>query len=391
MLLQELRFKESQRLKRRPSRTCAGSNSGRRRRSGQEIAFGASRTSHARFPPWFKINRLDKYSNPGVDVKSQSGESRFGNPSDRLTQDDRTNNHLLRTKYFSQSEKQDAMPSPKRRAVSASKSAASDDTDRLRSTVQSLAKGFRILEAFTADNEEMTLSEIALKSALDPGTTFRMLNTLVELGYVAKVPDSRRFSLTLRVLDLGFHAIAHKDLRDIVRPVLRALVNDTSEAASFAVLNGAEVLYIERVRAGIARLGVDIRIGTTVPAHQTIIGHTMLAFLPPADLARLSKITPRQTISALRKMGWNDIQPSLASIRQKGYALRDSTLSEGLRILGVPVLDPDGLAVGAISIAAPAARISADEFRKRALKSARASARDIARALEAGGSIGFSP
>jgi IclR family pca regulon transcriptional regulator len=279
----------------------------------------------------------------------------------------------------------------KRTGVSASKSAAPAAADRLRSTVQSLAKGFRILEVFTADNEEMTLSEIALRSALDPGTTFRMLNTLVELGYVAKVQDSRRFSLTLKVLDLGFHAIAHKDLRDIVRPVLRALVNDTSEAASFAVLNGAEALYIERVRAGIARLGVDIRIGTTVPAHQTIIGHTMLAFLPPADLARLSKLTPRQTISALGKMSWNDIQPSLASIRQKGYALRDSTLSEGLRILGVPVLDPDGLPVGAISIAAPAARISADEFRKRALKSAQAATRDIARALEASGSIGFSP
>jgi IclR family pca regulon transcriptional regulator len=268
---------------------------------------------------------------------------------------------------------------------------SSASADRLRNTVQSLAKGFKIMEAFSAENEEMTLSEIALRSGLDPGTSFRMLNTLVDLGYVTKVPDSRRFTLTLKVLDLGFHAIAHRDLRDIVRPVLRTLVNDTSEAASFAVLNGAEALYIERVRAGIARLGVDIRIGTTVPAHQTIIGLTMLAFLPPADLARLSKIPARQTISALGKIGWNDIKPSLASIRQKGYALRDSTLSDGLRILGVPVLDPDGLAVGAISIAAPAARISADEFRKCALKSAQAAARDIARALEAGGSIGFSP
>jgi IclR family transcriptional regulator, pca regulon regulatory protein len=283
------------------------------------------------------------------------------------------------------------LSSLKRTGVSASKSAASAATDRLRNTVQSLAKGFKIMEAFTAEREEMTLSEIALRSGLDPGTTFRMLNTLVDLGYVAKVPDSRRFSLTLKVLDLGFHAIAHKDLRDIVRPVLRTLVNDTSEAASFAVLNGAEVLYIERVRAGIARLGVDIRIGTTVPAHQTIIGHSMLAFLPPADLAKLSKATPRQTISALSKIGWADIGPSLADIRRKGYALRDSTLSEGLRILGTPVLDPDGLAVGAISIAAPAARISADEFRKRALKPAQLAARDIARALEAGGSIGFSP
>jgi IclR family pca regulon transcriptional regulator len=261
----------------------------------------------------------------------------------------------------------------------------------LRNTVQSLAKGFRLMEAFTAEDEEMTLSEVAAKAGLDPGTSFRMLNTLVDLGYVARVPDSRRFSLTLKVLDLGFHAIAHKDLRDTVRPVLRTLVNDTSEAASFAVLNGAEVLYIERVRAGIARLGVDIRIGTTVPAHQTIIGHSMLAFLGAADLAKLGKLQPRQTIAALARMGWGDIGPSLADIRRDGYALRDSTLSEGLRILAVPVLDPDRLAIGAISIAAPAARISADEFRKRALKPAQTAARDIARALEASGSIGFSP
>ena len=263
--------------------------------------------------------------------------------------------------------------------------------DSLRSTVQSLAKGFRILEAFNADNDEMTLSELALASRLDPGTTFRMLNTLVDLGYVAKVPNSRCFTLTLKVLDLGFHAIGHKDLRAVVRPALRTLVNDVYEAASFAVLNGAEALYIERVRAGIARLGVDIRVGTTVPAHQSIIGHSILAFLPPDHIAKLRQTPPRETIAALRQIGWDDIGPSLAEIRRDGYALRDSTLSEGLRILAVPVRDPDGVAIGAISIAAPAARSSADDFRARALEPARAAARDIARALEAGGSVGFGP
>lgn len=263
-------------------------------------------------------------------------------------------------------------------------------SDGLRSTVQSLAKGFKILEAFTAENHEMTLSEIAAQAALDPGTTFRMLNTLVDLGYVARVPDSRRFTLTLKTLDLGFHAIARKDLRAVVRPVLRALVNDVNEAASFAILNGAEALYIERVRAGIARLGVDIRIGTTVPAHQSVIGHSILAFLPPAHLERLSGTPPRETLSAIQKIGWDDIGPSLAAIRRDGYALRDSTLSEGLRILAVPVLDPDNLAIGAISIAAPAGRISPDDFRSRALDPLRAAAWDIARALEAGGSIGSS-
>src|SRR5450432_3705151 len=102
------------------------------------------------------------------------------------------------------------------------------EPDRLRSTVQSLAKGFRLLEAFGPECEEPTLSELALTAALDPGTTYRMLNTLIDLGYIDRVPDSRRFRLTLKVLDLGFHAIAHRDLRSIVRPVLRTLVNGTS-------------------------------------------------------------------------------------------------------------------------------------------------------------------
>lgn len=291
---------------------------------------------------------------------------------------------MTATRPRTKAEKADKPRTARRSVDRASKS------DGLRSTVQSLAKGFKILETFTAENHEMTLSEIAAEAALDPGTTFRMLNTLVDLGYVARVPDSRRFALTLKTLDLGFHAIARKDLRAVVRPVLRALVNDVNEAASFAILNGAEALYIERVRAGIARLGVDIRIGTTVPAHQSVIGHSMLAYLPPEHLDRLAAIPPRETLAAIQKIGWEDIGPSLAAIRRDGYALRDSTLSEGLRILAVPVLDPDHLAIGAISIAAPAGRISSDDFRSRALDPLRAAARDIARALEAGGSIGSS-
>jgi len=267
----------------------------------------------------------------------------------------------------------------------------SQDADGSRNTVHSLAKGFRILEAFGPDHDEMTLSEIAALAGLDPGTTHRMLKTLVELGYIDRIPDSRRFRLSLKVLDLGFHAIAHRELRSLARPALRTLVNDTSEAASLGVLSGAEVLYIERVRAGVTRLGVDIRIGTTVPVHQSIIGHCILAFLPEAELTTLAILPQRQTFVTRRPIEWADIGPSLAEIRRMGYALRDSTLSDGLRILAVPVRDADGLAIGAISVAAPVGRSTEDEFLNLALAPAQVAARNIARAMEASGSIGVSP
>jgi IclR family pca regulon transcriptional regulator len=258
-----------------------------------------------------------------------------------------------------------------------------------KSSVQSLAKGFRVLEAFSGDANEMTLSEIADVARLDAGTTFRMVNTLVNLGYLARLPASRRFRLTLKVLDLGFHAIARKDLRALARPALQSLVSEVSEAASFGVIEGADVLYIERVRAGFTRLGVDIRIGTTIPAAISAIGYAILAFLPKDAVDRILASEPRQANLAVLPPSRARLFPILQQARERGYVLQESIISGGLRILAVPVLNQEGLAVGAISVAAPTIRVTEENLRQRALEPMRTAARDIARALEAGGGTSF--
>ncbi|MCW0402171.1 Pca regulon regulatory protein [Xanthomonas sacchari] len=267
-------------------------------------------------------------------------------------------------------------------------SAAPDDGDeagdkKLRSTVQSLAKGFRVLEAFSSEHEELSLSQIAALARLDPGTTFRMLNTLVELGYVHRVPESRRFRLTLKVLDLGFHAIARRDLRSVVRPLLRTLVSDVNEAASFAVLQGPDVLYIERVRAGITRLGVDIRIGTTVPSTRTAIGLAMLAHLAPAEVTRVTGVD----VQGAQTPEIATIRHTFDSIRRDRYVILESMLTEGLRVLAVPVLDADDYPLGAISVAAPSVRTSHAELLETALQPTLLAAKDIAFAIQASGSV----
>lgn len=269
-----------------------------------------------------------------------------------------------------------------------SETTTADEDKNQRSTVQSLAKGFRVLEAFTAESDELTLSQIAAKAELDPGTTYRMLNTLVDLGYVSRIPESKRFSLTLKILNLGFHAIAHTDLRSLVRPVLRSLVSETSEAASFAVLQGTDVLYLERVRAGITRLGVDIRIGTTVPACQTAIGQSILAFLPDHEVERIKDLS--SSTSFMSESLSRPLYEVLEQIRKDGYIITDSLFAEGLRILAVPVLDIDGYPVGAISIAAPAVRCTTEELERLALPLTITAAKNIGRALQASGSINSS-
>lgn len=262
--------------------------------------------------------------------------------------------------------------------------AASDDQ---RSVVNSLAKGLSILEAFTADRTEMTLSEMAATTELDPGTTFRMLNTLVMLGYVDRVSGSKRFRLTMKAADLGLNAIGHADLRELARPILRSLVGKVNEAASLGVLDGGDILYIERVRAGVARLGVDIRIGTTIPAYCSAIGHAMLAFLPQRDCERVLKAVPRPGTMPAVTVGRQMIEASVGEIRKTGYVLRDSYLGNGLRVLAVPVFDIDGYPIAALSVAAPAFRLPMDAFLKSALAPVKSAAGEIAKAIEAGGAV----
>ena len=256
-----------------------------------------------------------------------------------------------------------------------------------RNVVNSLAKGLRVLEAFSAERSELILTEVASLAKLDPGTAFRMLNTLVMLGYVSRVPDSRRFRLTLKVIDLGLHAIGRADLRETARPILRSLVGELNEAASLGVLDGADILYIDRIRAGLTRIGVDIRIGTTIPAYCSAIGQAILAYLPPAELTRLLATSPRSGNFPNKPMTKDEIKHDLADVREHGYALRDSYFGSGLRILAAPVLDLDNYPVAAVSVAAPAGRMTSKEFRSRALEPVRRAAKDIARAIQASGTV----
>jgi IclR family pca regulon transcriptional regulator len=262
--------------------------------------------------------------------------------------------------------------------------------DDHRNVVNSLAKGLRILEAFTPERLEMTLSEVAQAARLDPGTTFRMLNTLVILGYVARVAESKRFRLTLKAADLGLNAIGHADLRELARPILRSLVGAVNEAASIGVLDGADILYIDRVRAGVARIGVDIRVGTTIPAFCSAIGQAVMAFLPPSELERVLAKTPRSSTLAPVPIGREKVMKDLEEVRRLGFALRDSYFGSGLRILAAPVFDTDGYPIAGLSVVAPAVSADREELRRRAEAPLRTAAAEIARAFQASGAIAAS-
>lgn len=255
-----------------------------------------------------------------------------------------------------------------------------------KNTVQSLAKGFRVLEAFTPERREMTLAETARAAGMDNATAFRFLSTLVMLGYLQKT-EAKRFRLTLKCLDLGFRAIARTELRELARPLLRDLITADIEAASIAVLDGAEVVYIERIQAGLARLGVDIRIGSRVPAYSTAVGQAMLAYLPRATQISLIGKAPLRRLTATTITSVPKLLDRLAGVRKLGYALSDQENVSGLRVLAAPVLDADGVPVAAVSVATPVFNGPIDAFEKAARGPVTAAALTISRAIQAAGGV----
>jgi IclR family pca regulon transcriptional regulator len=257
--------------------------------------------------------------------------------------------------------------------------------DSQKNTVQSLAKGFRVLEAFTAQEPELTMAEVARRADMDNATAFRLLNTLVETGYVHRVPDTRKFRLGLKVLDLGFNAIARSDLRTHARPILRSLVGEINEAASIGVLDGADVIYVERIRAGLARLGVDIRIGNRVPAYSTAIGHAILAGLSqPAQISILQS-QPRKQLTATTPTGLDELLSRLEQVKQRGYAVSDQETVSGLYVLAAPICDTDGIPLAGLSIAAPAFQTNLRDFEAAGARAVVQAAQALSRALQSGG------
>ncbi len=253
--------------------------------------------------------------------------------------------------------------------------------------VRSLEKGFRVLESFAATQPELTLAEAARRADLDNATAFRLLNTLVSLGYVDRVPGTRRFRLTLKCLDLGFNAVARMELRERVRPVLRSLVGEVNEAASVGVLDGAEAVYVERVQAGLVRLGVDVHIGSRTPAYCSALGLAILASLPRGEQMRILDLAPRPRLTPRTVTDKRAILRRLADARNAGYVVVDQEITAGLRALAAPILDPDGRSIAAVSVVAPVIRMPVEEFVKRTAAPVRDAARTIGRAIQAGGAI----
>ena len=227
--------------------------------------------------------------------------------------------------------------------------------------VQSLERGLAVIRAFDAGHPELTLSEVARICDLTRAAARRFLLTLVDLGYVRT--DGRLFSLTPRVMELGYAFLSSLSLPEVAEPHLERLVAEVRESSSVSVLDGDDIVYVARVPTS-RIMRVAINVGTRFPAYATSMGRVLVAALPDAEVdaylrrVRLDRLTARTvpTIDALRA--------ELGRVRDQGYAIVDQELEEGLRAIAAPVRDRTGVVVGAINVSVQASRATVESMRQ---------------------------
>lgn len=230
-------------------------------------------------------------------------------------------------------------------------------------TVRSFERGLRVIRCFAdTDLTQLSLAEVARATDLNRATARRLLLTLEELGYVRRAAD--RFSLTPRVLDLGYAYLASLGIPELALPYLEQLSEEVAEASSVGVLDGWEVTYVARVPAKRV-MTVSIGLGTRFPAYRTSLGRAMLAALGPEEVAEIWNGSQRADPTPHTVRDLEDLERELAAVRERGFAVVDQELEVGVRSVAAPLHDRAGRTIAAVNVSTHASRTPEVELRER--------------------------
>ena len=223
---------------------------------------------------------------------------------------------------------------------------------------QTVRRAVALLKAFSDDQPERGLTELARALGLNKTTTYRLLTALEAEGMVARAAQGDAYRLGPAAVALGGQALRSSDLRAAAHPALEALAQSTQETATLEVVVDGQMLILDEVM-GSHVLGSAQSLGTRWPIHATSTGRAVLAHLPSAERdallpARLQRLTDK-TITRLA-----DLRQALRAARERGYAVVAEELEAGYVAVGAPVRNFAGVVLGAISLGGPSLRLTPD-------------------------------
>jgi len=234
------------------------------------------------------------------------------------------------------------------------------DPSKPSNLVQTIERVSSILDMLAQSVQGISIRELSSAIGLPKGTTHRLLSSLSYFGYVRQDPKTRNYFLGLKFVELGQTLLGQLDLRKEAEPFLRDLAERTNETIHLVILDRNEIVYIDKVETDRNPSGLKMasRIGLRNPAHSSAVGKMILANFSEEELQSFFK---EKTLVRRTENTITDpilLREHLKTVRKQGYAIDDEENEKGIRCVAAPIYNEIGKTVAAISITAPAFRVT---------------------------------
>jgi DNA-binding IclR family transcriptional regulator len=257
------------------------------------------------------------------------------------------------------------------------------DPDKERGGVQSIARAFAIAEEIARNREGIGLAELSKRVGLHNSTTFHLVKTMVQLGYVSQLADSRKYRIGRRMFTLAAGALDEIELVSVATPILEKLTAATGEYSHFAIRSGEQIVVVAKT-AGTGIFQMVDRTGAVRPAHATALGKVLLSSLLPPQLERYLETCELHKYTAKTIVEKDALLRELDEVRRKGLAFDDGEFDPEARCVAVPVRDFTGRVAGAIGMSGPMWRLSLQALQEKSKYVREA-------AVELSAELGFQP
>lgn len=223
--------------------------------------------------------------------------------------------------------------------------------------IQSVERGFKILDLFDERERELTITEISKRMNLHKSTVHSLLKTLQLHHYISQNEENGKYSLGLKLIERGNMVVSNLDLRNVARKHLEWLSETTNLTIHLVILDGQEGVYLDKVEGS----GVTVvysRIGRRVPIHTSAVGKTLVATKTDSELDLLLdgyKYTKPTEKSIGNK---EEFLVEIARARIAGYSIDNEENEPGIVCLAVPIKDYSGKVIAAVSVSMPAAKVN---------------------------------
>jgi IclR family acetate operon transcriptional repressor len=246
-----------------------------------------------------------------------------------------------------------------------------------------LGRSFALLEAIAASPTPLAVGDLIEKLALPRATVYRLVEWLLNEGFLVREPMRKRLVIGDRLSDLSWNALRAAVAMAPRRTLIEALVRETGETCHIGTIDGNRIIYLDRVESAAWPLQLHLTVGSRVPLHATAIGKLFLALSPSRQrrallaAAELEPLTPATIIDQTR------LDQELECIRDQGFAIDDQEFLAGVVAIAVPITNRRGEIRAGLAVQAPEARMTV-EAAKRHLPRLRDTAERLAQTFGAG-------